>query len=310
MPSDNATLAVSTVIFALRPSPPTSHRAPAPTIWVPLVRRQRQPFIDLLALPGGPLGDEDLAAAASRTLFETMRLAPKYLEQLYAFGDADRVFGADPRVVSVVYWALVGNEEASSARLGDNVRWHPVDDLPPLAFDHRRIIDYALWRLRNKVEYSSIAHSFLGESFTIAQLREVYEAVLDRPIDVANFRRDMLASKSLAETGETLAGTRHRPPKLYRYIEAPAPSEQSPLLTTSPAAKGSPHDHNRLSAHHDHAHPDREAGRRELLAGAREVAVGVRPASAVLRAWGVNGRPTPADGAKAGAPARGVPDRD
>ncbi|MBB2958248.1 8-oxo-dGTP diphosphatase [Pseudoclavibacter helvolus] len=292
MPGTNATLAVSTVIFALRPSPPSSHRAPAPTIWVPLVRRQRQPFIDLLALPGGPLGDEDLAAAASRTLFETMRLAPKYLEQLYAFGDADRVFGSDPRVVSVVYWALVGNEEASSARLGDNVRWHPVDSLPPLAFDHRRIIDYALWRLRNKVEYSSIAHSFLGESFTLAQLREVYEAVLDRPLDAANFRRDMLASQSLAETGETLAGTRHRPPKLYRYLPQ----------------KDQSHDNNRFSAHDHHAHPDREAGRRELLSGTREVAVGVRPASSVLRAWGVNGRPAANSGAPAGAAAGGVPD--
>lgn len=292
MPATNVTLAVSTVIFALRPPPPSSHRAPAPTIWVPLVRRQRQPFIDLLALPGGPLGDEDLGAAASRTLSETMRLAPKYLEQLYAFGDADRVFGDDPRVVSVVYWALVGNEEASSARLGDNVRWHPVDNLPPLAFDHRRIIDYALWRLRNKVEYSSIAHSFLGESFTLAQLREVYEAVLDRPIDPANFRRDMLASKSLTETGETLAGTRHRPPKLYRYLPQKDPN----------------HDNNSLSPHDDHAHPDREAGRRELLTGAREIPVGVRPASAVLRSWGVNGRPAPSGGTPAGAPAGGVPD--
>lgn len=304
MPAANATLAVSTVIFALRPSPASSHNAPGPTIWVPLVRRQRQPFIDLLALPGGPLGDEDLGAAASRTLFETMRLAPKYLEQLYAFGDADRVFGSDPRVVSVVYWALVGAEEASSARLGDNVRWHPVDNLPPLAFDHRRIIDYALWRLRNKVEYSSIAHSFLGESFTLAQLREVYEAVLERPLDAANFRRDMLASNSLAETGETLAGTRHRPPKLYRYNEASAPADKS----TSPAMKGKPHDHNRLSAHDDHAHPERQAGRRELLTGAREIPVGIRPASAVLRAWGVNGRPAPTSGAPTGAPAGGVPD--
>lgn len=305
MTATTATLAVSTVIFALRPSPPSSDRAPAPTIWVPLVRRQRQPFIDLLALPGGPLGDEDLGAAASRTLFETMRLAPKYLEQLYAFGDADRVFGNDPRVVSVVYWALVGGEEASSARLGDNVRWHPVDDLPPLAFDHRRIIDYALWRLRNKVEYSSIAHSFLGESFTLAQLREVYEAVLGRPLDAANFRRDMLASKSLTETGETLAGTRHRPPKLYRYNEASAPAGES-----TPAKKDASHDHDRLSAHHDHAHPERQAGGRELLTGAREVPVGVRPASAVLRAWGVNGRPTSARVAEAGAPAGGVPDRE
>ncbi|MDN5901303.1 MAG: NUDIX domain-containing protein, partial [Brachybacterium sp.] len=102
-------LAVSTVIFALRPHPITR----LPVLWVPLVRRIRQPHQGRWALPGGPLGaDEGLAASAARTLAETTRLSPRYLEQLYAFGGTDRAPTTAERTVSVVYWALVRPEEA------------------------------------------------------------------------------------------------------------------------------------------------------------------------------------------------------
>ena len=91
--------------------------------------------------------------------------------------------------MSIVYWALVRSDEAEQASVGENVQWFPADDLPQLAFDHNLIVEYALWRLRNKMEYSRIAHAFLGETFTLAQLREVHEAVLGRALDPANFRR-------------------------------------------------------------------------------------------------------------------------
>ena len=71
-------------------------------------------------------------------------------------------------------------EEADAGAVGVNVRWFVADELPELAFDHSLIVEYALWRLRNKVEYSRIAAAFLGESFTLAELRGVHEAVLQR----------------------------------------------------------------------------------------------------------------------------------
>jgi len=209
---NTATLAVSTVIFALRPDEASNLK----TLWLPLVRRTREPHLDQWALPGGWLpADEELAAAAARTLRETTGLAPKYLEQLYTFGDVGRSPGA--RVVSVVYWALVQSDEAERAAVGENVRWFPADRLPPLAFDHNRIVGYALWRLRTKVEYARIAHAFLGETFTLAQLRGVHEAVLLKALDPANFRRAVESSGTLIDTGEHVAGARHRPPRLYRY---------------------------------------------------------------------------------------------
>lgn len=210
-----AELAVSTVIFALR----RDEASGLMTVWLPLVRRIREPYESRWALPGGPLSaTEDLAAAARRTLNETTGLTPKYLEQLYAFGDIDRSPArSGTRVVSIVYWALVESDEAARVSVGQNVRWFSADNLPTLAFDHNLIADYALWRLRNKMEYSRIAHAFLGETFTLAQLREVHEAVLGKPLDPANFRRMIEASATLVATSERLTGARHRPPRLYRY---------------------------------------------------------------------------------------------
>ena len=213
--ADTIRVAVSTVIFTLRRLPGSD----AVQVVLPLVRRTRDPHEGQWALPGGWLdATEGLDAAASRTLAETTGLAPSYLEQLYAFGAVDRSPG---RVVSIVYWALLRADEITDGSV-ENVQWFDEDELPDLAFDHRAIIDYALLRLRTKLEYSRIAHAFLGETFTLAELRAVHEVVLRKRLDPANFRRTMEASGTLVDTGERLSGTRHRPPALYRFDTASA----------------------------------------------------------------------------------------
>jgi len=210
-------LAVSTVVFALRPHPVTG----ALTLWLPLVRRIRAPYYGLWALPGGPLEeDQDLVASAKATLLRTTGMTPGYLEQLYAFGSVDR--SPDERVVSIVYWALVRPDEDAHAIDGMNVEWFVADDVSGLAFDHDLIVRYALDRLRAKITYSPIAHAFLTKEFTLAQLREVYEAVLGRRLDPANFRRQILTQGTVEATGRCLRGTSHRPPALYRSHSAQA----------------------------------------------------------------------------------------
>ncbi len=218
-------LAVSTVIFALRAHPETG----LASVWLPLVRRTRDPFDGRWALPGGWVDPaESLATSAARKLRETTQLEPSYLEQLYCFGEVDR--SPDGRVVSVVYWALVRADEAAQAAEGENVRWFAADDLPELAFDHNLVVDYALWRLRNKMEYGRIAYAFLGETFTLSELRQVHEAVLRREIDPANFRRQVEASRGIVRTDEHVTGGRHRPPRLYRYDPATVPTDDGPLV--------------------------------------------------------------------------------
>lgn len=216
-------LAVSTVIFALRPD--ADGRL---VLSIPLVRRTREPFGGRWALPGGAADvAESLAGTAARKLAETTGLAPAYLEQLYCFGEPDR--SPAGRVVSVVYWALVRADEAERATVGENVAWFAADELPRLAFDHNLIVEYALWRLRTKLGYARIAHAFLGETFTLAELRQVHEIVLQRPLDPANFRRQIEADRAVVPTGEQLTGGRHRPPRLYRYDASVPLVDDGPL---------------------------------------------------------------------------------
>jgi len=200
-------VAVSAVIFALRDG----------SLELPLVWRTKEPHARRWALPGGPvLLDEGLGDAAGRTLAETTGLRPAYLEQLYTFGLPGR--SPSGRVVTVAYWALVRSDEAEQAEQAfatEGVRWFPADDLPRLAFDHNAVVEYALWRLRNKVEYAHVAYRVLGDTFTMAQLRGVYEAILGRQLDPANFRRHVEATGTIVPTAHRLTGGRHRPPRLY-----------------------------------------------------------------------------------------------
>jgi ADP-ribose pyrophosphatase YjhB (NUDIX family) len=227
--SEQIRVAVSTVIFTLRASGDG-----VPSLALPLVRRTREPFADRWALPGGWLSaTESPVDAAARTLAETSGLAPTYLEQLYAFGAVDR---SPTRVVSIVYWALLRQDDVraqsaahrASGHAPENVEWFDVAALPELAFDHRDIIEYALWRLRNKVGYSRVAHGFLPQEFTLAELREAYEAILGRHLDPANFRRQVEAAGSLIPTDRFRTGS-HRPARLYRHNTDVELADRGPL---------------------------------------------------------------------------------
>ncbi len=219
---DTTRVAVSTVIFSLRRDASRDR----PPVVIPLVRRTRDPYEGLWALPGGWLDvREGLDAAASRTLAETTGLAPSFLEQLYAFGTVDR---SPTRVVSIVYWALVREDLSHTAPEQENVAWFDATALPRLAFDHNDIVDYALWRLRNKVGYSRIAHGLLSAEFTLAELREVYEAILGRRLDPANFRRQVENSGTLIPTDRFRTGS-HRPARLYRYDRDVELADRGPL---------------------------------------------------------------------------------
>lgn len=222
-------VAVSTAILTLRRT-----EAGDAGLALPLVLRTREPFADLWSLPGGWLtAAEAPVDAAARTLAETTGLAPSYLEQLYAFGAVDR---SPTRVVSIVYWALLRQDDVvaqsaahlASGRAPENVRWFDVDALPPLAFDHAKIIEYALWRLRNKVGYSRVAHGFLPAEFTLADLRDAYEAILGKHLDPANFRRQVDAAGTLLPTDRFRTGS-HRPARLYRYNTDVELADRGPL---------------------------------------------------------------------------------
>ncbi len=208
---------------------------PEKTLWIPLVRRIRRPHLGRWALPGSNLiRGLSLEEVAQRALMSTTNLNVRYLEQLYTFGDPDRSSGGLP-MVSIVYWSLVGLVEVEDLSAARNVQWFPVSRLPDMAFDHRKIIDYAVERLRAKIGSPRIMTRFLGSTFTLRQLHAVCEAVSGHPIDLANFRRKVLTSGTLEKTGATAQVGSSRPAALYRYK-----GKRENPLDDGPPGNGSP----------------------------------------------------------------------
>jgi 8-oxo-dGTP diphosphatase len=184
-----------------------------------LVKRRRPPFVGQFAIPGGFVHeDEDLDQAALRELREETGVSDVYLEQLYSFGEPDR----DPRgrVITVAYFALISADRKLNAGSdAAEADWYSADDLPTLAFDHATILNYALERLRNKLEYTTVGFQLLPEKFTLTELQEVYEAILGKKLDKRNFRRKMSILKILKPLPEYRRGGQ-RPAQLYRFVAA------------------------------------------------------------------------------------------
>lgn len=190
-----------------------------------LVRRRYEPYESYWALPGGLMGpDETLEEAAERELREETNVTDTYMEQLATFSELDR----DPRgrVISCCYLALVDGGRVR-LRPGSDAReaaWRPLEPLlreteadTVLAFDHDRILAYARQRLAYKLEYQNVAWSLLPETFTLSELRRVYEAGIGRAFEPNNFRRIALGWGVLAESGERPTGG--RPAAIYRFAD-------------------------------------------------------------------------------------------
>jgi 8-oxo-dGTP diphosphatase len=183
---------------------------------VVLLKRDREPFRNALALPGGYVHidtDQSAADAAARVLLGKTGIVSPYLEQLASFTGP----GRDPRgwSVSIAYYALV--PEGILPAHDEGVHVVPVNRLPSLPFDHKSIVEHALDRVRSKSLYSSLPVYLCGESFTLPQLQAVYESVLGEPINKVSFRRKVEELGMLeAIEGEMQSGRANRPAQMYR----------------------------------------------------------------------------------------------
>lgn len=198
---------VDIVIFTIREG----------VLQVLLVKRGIPPFQGQYAIPGGfLLEDESLEDGALRELSEETGVRDVYLEQLYSFGDPDR----DPRgrVITIAYFALISADHSPLMAGTDasEAGWFRVGDLPPLAFDHRKILDYALERLRNKLEYTTVGFELLPAKFTLTELQTVYETILGKKLDKRNFRRKIALLGILKPLNEWQHAGR-KPARLYRF---------------------------------------------------------------------------------------------
>ncbi|HKF58316.1 MAG TPA: NUDIX domain-containing protein [Blastocatellia bacterium] len=187
---------------------------------VMLIERDLEPFAGMWAIPGGFVRrGESLERAAARELEEETGINDVFLEQLYTFGDP----GRDPRgwVISVAYYALVSPEghrivDRTDAR---QAAWFTVKRLPRLAFDHARIVQAALERLRGKLSYAPVGFELLPRKFTVRQLQNLYEIVIGRKLDNRNFRKKIFGMDLLRELDEMQHGVPHRAARLYSFDE-------------------------------------------------------------------------------------------
>jgi len=204
----NPSLAVDIVVFGYQQR----------TLSVLLLNRNEAPFKDTWTLPGAFLQmDERFKDTCSRVLKTKLGMDDVYLEQLYSFDDLDR----DPRgrVIAVAHYALINPKNVSIAAgsMANDVKWFDVNQLPELGFDHVAIFIQALQRLRSKIVYFPIGFELLDEIFTLPELHDLYECILDTTIDRRNFRRKIMDAQYIIATGKKREGVQNRQPDLYKF---------------------------------------------------------------------------------------------
>lgn len=203
-------VAVDCIVFGYEPG----------ALKVLIGRRRFEPGAGSWSLYGGFVRpDEDLDAAARRTLREATGLASPYMEQVGAFGRTDRDPGG--RVISVAYLALIDLRAYQPEQLEHyQLRWTPVSELPPLFADHSEMVRQALAALHRRMAREPVAFHLLPERFSLTQLQQLYEAAAGRELDKRNFRKRIKELPCIAPTGVIDKTFSRRGAMLYRFDAA------------------------------------------------------------------------------------------
>ena len=186
------------------------------TLKVLLIKSDLKQFQDKLSLLGDKVyANEDLDAAAIRVLKQRTGMSDVFLEQVHTFSKPDRHPGG--RVVTTVYASLL-NINHHSLLLHDNeLQWHMVSQVKSMAFDHQQILDVCLQWLQKRIQEHPLAFNLLPVKFSLRQLQNVYEAILNVKLDRRNFRKKFAAMGFLHDTDEMETNVTHRPGKLYTF---------------------------------------------------------------------------------------------
>lgn len=191
-----------------------------PQLNVLLWERAMNPQRGAWSLPGGRLRhDEDMTSSARRQLAEKVDLREiAHLEQLAVFSDPGRVPGV--RTIASTFLGLVPSP--ATPELPPDTRWHPVNALPVMAFDHGLMVEHARTRLVAKMSYTNIGFALAPEEFTLSTLRDIYGATLDYQVDATNLQRVLGRRGVITATGTTAQSGRSggRPAALYRFADS------------------------------------------------------------------------------------------
>ena len=197
-----------------------------------LIERERIPNVPLrghkLKLPGSLISEaEDLDTSVLRTLKELTGLDNIFLKQFGVFGLPDRLAPSEDlawlrktsgmkigRVVTIAYYSLI---KISESNITDKTIWLPVNELPELIFDHNRIISKALQVVRREIRTEPLCFELLPKKFTIRQMQDLYEAILDENMDNRNFRKKVKPLEFVIPLPDKENGVNHKPAQLFRF---------------------------------------------------------------------------------------------
>ena len=182
-----------------------------------LIKRKMPPMEGSWSLMGGFVGEkESLDEAAYRILENLTGLKSIYLEQLYAYGEVNR--DPEARVISIAYFALI-NIDDYDEELGRKygAEWFAIDEIPPLVFDHKTMVQKAMRRLKRKTIIQPIGFELLPEKFTLTQMQQLYEAIHQQELDKRNFRKKILAMNVLTKLNEKDKQSSRRGAFLYKF---------------------------------------------------------------------------------------------
>ena len=223
MPHGSTAHEVLAVVFQVRQvthQVTSAPRAEKPQLNVLLWQRARDPQKGAWSLPGGRLrNDEDMTTSVLRQLAEKVDLRElAHLEQLAVFSDPDRVPGT--RVIASTFLGLVPSP--AIPELPPDTRWHPVDSLPPMAFDHGPMVEHARARLVAKLSYTNIGFALAPTEFALSTLRDIFSAALGHQVDATNLQRVLERRNVITRTGTTARSGRSggRPAALYRFTDS------------------------------------------------------------------------------------------
>jgi 8-oxo-dGTP diphosphatase len=200
-------LDVRVVIFGLREN----------RLQVMLIAACPGQFAGAWELPGSAVpSGRSLDELATENVLRLSGLREAFVEQLYTYGDV----GRHPlkRLVSVIYYAIIPAGTATPVIDKDEcqVKWFPVDQLPQMALNYPDVVEYALRRLRYKLEYTAVGFQLLPEQFSLSELQQTYEMILGETLDKRNFRRRILEADIIESTSHMRSGE-GRPARLFRY---------------------------------------------------------------------------------------------
>lgn len=182
-----------------------------------IIKRKVAPMEGAWSMVGGFVQDgESTNEAATRVLQQTTGIQDIYMDQLMCYGDVERDTGA--RVISVAYYALIRISEHDRILANQHgAHWLSLHQIPELIFDHTRMLNDALARLRDKAHFHPIGFELLPEKFSLPQLRNLYEEIYQRPLDKRNFRKKILAMDILEKLDEKDKSTSKKGAHLYRF---------------------------------------------------------------------------------------------